>query len=210
VFFPTWLFQGLERMSVISTTNLGVRALGAAAVFVFVHHPEDFLRYAIVLSAQSLVAGLVGALTAWKMFDLRLALPSWRGVLQQLSDSTPFFFTSAAISLYTSGNAFVLGLLANPAAVGYYSAGEKIITSCVGLLGPVSQAVYPRFSRLAKESRTQTLLWARKMLLLTGTASLVLSILLFVAAPLIARIVLGAKYGPSAVVMQTCPRFPFR
>jgi len=208
VLFPVWLFQGLERMSVISVTNLGVRALGAAALFVFVHRPGDFLRYAVVLAAQAICAGLVGAVTAFRMFRLRLAQPSWRGIFREMSDSTPFFFTTAAVSLYTSGNAFVLGLMTNPAAVGYYSAAEKIITSVVGLLGPLSQAVYPQFSRLARESRTQALLWARKMLLVTGSGSLILSVSLFAGAPWIVEILLGPKYAPSAAVITILSPLP--
>jgi PST family polysaccharide transporter len=208
VLFPTWLFQGMERMSVISTTNLGVRTLGALSIFVLIHRPEDFLVYAVVLSAQSLIAGLVAAVTAFKMFELRLALPSLRGVARQISDSTPFFFTTAAISMYSSGNAFVLGLLTNPATVGYYSAGEKIVTSCAGLLAPISQAVYPRFSRLAGESRAQALRWARKMLTVTGSVSLTVSVLLLFGAPLIVRIMLGAKYAPSAGVIAIMSPLP--
>lgn len=208
VLFPTWLFQGLERMSVISLTNLGVRTLGALAIFLFVRQPRDFLVYAVVLGSQTLCAGLIGAIAAFKIFQLHLSVPSWRGVLREISDSTPFFFTTAAISLYTSGNAFVLGLLTNAVAVGYYSAAEKIVTACAGLLGPLSQAVYPRFSRLARESRAQTLLWARRMLALTGGGSLILSVLLFVGAPLIVKIVLGPKYTPSAAVIAIMSPLP--
>jgi PST family polysaccharide transporter len=208
VLFPTWLFQGMERMRVISTINLGVRTLGTLAVFAFVGQPHDFLRYAVVLSCQSLVTGLVGLVVAFRFFQLRLTLPSLSGIRLQLADSGPFFVTTAAISLYTSGNAFVLGLLTNSVAVGYYSAAEKIVTSVAGLLGPLSQAVYPRFSRLARESRTRTLQWARRMLALTGTASLLLSIALFVGAPFIVSVVLGPKYGASAAVIAIMSPLP--
>ncbi len=110
--------------------------------------------------------------------------------------------------MYTSGNAFVLGLLTNPVAVGYYSAAERIVTSVAGLVGPFSQAVYPRFSRLARESRVQTLRWARKMLALTGSGSLVLSVLLFIGAPLIVNVFLGPKYTPSAAVIAILSPLP--
>jgi PST family polysaccharide transporter len=206
--FPTWLFQGLERMSVISVTNLCVRTLGAVAIFLFIRRPGDFLMYAVVFSAQGLVAGLIGAVAAFKMFKLRLPLPSWQGVRQEIADSTPFFFTTAAISLYTSGNAFILGLITNPVAVGYYSAAEKVVTAVAGLLGPLSQAVYPRFSRLARESRVQTLHWARKMLALTGSGGLILSLLLFWGAPLLVSVVLGPKYAPSAMVITILSPLP--
>jgi PST family polysaccharide transporter len=206
--FPTWLFQGLERMSAIAVTNLCVRTLGAVAIFLFIRRPGDFLIYAIVFAGQGFVAGVIGAATAFKMFRLRLVLPSWEGIRQEMADSTPFFFTTAAISFYTSGNAFILGMLTNSVAVGYYSAAEKIVMAVAGLVSPLSQAVYPRFSRLAQESRTKTISWAGKMLALTGGGSLVLSILLFVSAPLIVNVFLGAKYTPSAAVIAILSPLP--
>jgi PST family polysaccharide transporter len=206
--FPTWLFQGMERMSVISVTNLCVRTLGAVAIFLFIRQPGDFFIYAIVFSAQGLFAGLIGAATAFKMFRLRLTLPSWQSVRQEIAESTPFFFTTAAIGLYTSGNAFILGLLTNSVAVGYYSAAEKIVSAAAGLLGPLSQAVYPRFSRLARESRVQTLRWARRMLAFAGSAGLLLSLLLFFGAPLIVRVFLGSKYTPSTAVIAIMSPLP--
>jgi PST family polysaccharide transporter len=206
--FPTWLFQGLERMSAISVTNLGVRTIGALAIFLFVRQPSDFLRYAVVLSAQGLVAGMIGAAAAVKIFRLRLTLPSSHEMRREMAESSPLFLTTAAISLYTTGNAFILGLLATPVAVGYYSAAERIVSSVVGLLAPFSQAVYPRFSRLARESKTRALLWARRVLALTGSGGLLLSVLLFVGAPLIVHIALGPKYAPSAVVLAIMAPLP--
>jgi len=208
VLFPVWLFQGMERMTAISITNLAVRTLGAVTILLFVRQPGDFLRYAIVLSVQALVAGLIGAAAAFYLLRISFVWPTWQGTRESIAEGSPLFLSSAAISLYTSGNAFVLGLLTNPVAVGYYSAAERIVTSVAGLVGPFSQAVYPRFSRLARESRVQTLRWARKMLALTGSGSLVLSVLLFIGAPLIVNVFLGPKYTPSAAVIAILSPLP--
>lgn len=206
--FPTWLFQGMERMGVISTTSLGVRMLGALATFVWIRNPGDFVLYAAILCAQALTAGLIGVIMAFRLFRIRLVLPPWQSLREEITDSASFFFTSAAISLYTSGNAFVLGLLTNPTAVGYYSGAEKIVTSVAGLLAPLSQAVYPQFSRLARQSKTQALLWARRMLVLTGGGGVLLSAALLLGAPLIARVILGPKYAPSAPVIAIMSPLP--
>lgn len=208
VLFPTWLFQGMERMSVISATNLAVRAAGVLAIFVFVHSPHDVFRYAVVLAAQSIIAGIIGFAAAFKMFGLRVVMPSWRGALRQIRDSTPFFVSAAATSLFTAGNAFVLGLLTDSSIVGYYSAGEKIVNSCVALIGPIAQAVYPRFSRLALESRAHAVLWARRMLAIMGGVGLLVSTVLLFCAPLLVRVVLGAKFAPTVAVIRLMSPLP--
>jgi PST family polysaccharide transporter len=112
------------------------------------------------------------------------------------------FLSTASVSLYTVGNAFILGLLTDPTAVGYYSAAERIVKAVLGLLGPIAQAAYPRFSRMASESKVLALQWGRRMLAVMGSLGLNLSLAVFAGAPLIVRTVLGPDYGPSVMVMQ--------
>jgi len=66
------------------------------------------------------------------------------------------------VSLYTAGNAFILGLLASNAAVGYYSAAEKIVKAVLGLTGPITQATFPRFSKMVVESKDSVFKWGQK------------------------------------------------
>jgi PST family polysaccharide transporter len=93
-------------------------------------------------------------------------------------------------------------MLTNPTVVGYYSAAEKIVKAILGLLGPVSQAAYPRFTKMASESKAMALQWGQRMLLLMGSMGFILSISIFFGAPLIVRIVLGPEYEPSIMVMR--------
>jgi PST family polysaccharide transporter len=200
--FPTWIFQGLERMTVISATNLCVRALGCVSIFAFVHEPRDFLRYAVILSSQTLVAGIVGVAAAVKLLGLRLVLPSVQGIRDSIAEGSSLFLSTAAISLYTSGNAFVLGLMTDPITVGYYSAADKIVSSVLTLLGPISQAVFPHVNKLAHQSRELALRAGRKILLALGTLGLTMTVALVIAAPLIVKIVLGPNYVHSTGVLR--------
>lgn len=47
------------------------------------------------------------------------------------------------MSIYTSANAFVLGLFTNNTMVGYYSMAEKLYMAIQSLYGPITQALYP-------------------------------------------------------------------
>src|SRR5258706_3396286 len=71
-----------------------------------------------------------------------------------------FLFCSAA-TLYTMGNAFILGLFAAPAVVGYFAAAEKISRAVFGLFDPVRESLYPRLSHLVRESPQQAKRLAR-------------------------------------------------
>jgi len=202
VLFPFWLFQGMEKMVMVSVINLIVQLFVVIGIFTLVHRPEDYLLYAGLTSAGSISAGLIGAGVAFIMFRLHLVVPSWRGIWETLSEGWMLFLSQASISLYTVGNAFILGLLTNYTVVGYYSGAEKIVRAGLGLFGPITSAAYPRFSKLASESKDESLRWARRMAIFMSSLGLVLSVVMLVGAPVIVRMMLGPEYQPSIAVMR--------
>lgn len=208
VLFPTWLFQGMERMVAISVINLGMKLSILAGVFLLVHRPEHLLVYAGLMGGGSVGAGLAGMVVAARMFHLKPMGVSWRGIWETMREGWVLFLSKGSVSLYTAGNSFILGMLANLTVVGYYSAAEKIVKAILGLLGPLSQAAYPRFSKLASESREKALVWGRRMLLLMATAGFGFSLGIFLGAPLIVKVLLGSQFGPSILVMKIIAFLP--
>jgi PST family polysaccharide transporter len=206
--FPSYLFQGLERMSPIAVINLSVRIVAILAMFVVVRREEDYLAYAALISAQSIVAAVVGVWAAFRMFQLHAVWPTWSGIGNSLKEGWITFLSISAITLYTSGNAFILGMLTNDVVVGYYSAAEKIVRAAVAVLGPISQAAYPRFAKMAVESKEMALRWARRMLLLMGGVGFLITAAIFACSGLIVHLVLGARFQASGPVMRILALLP--
>jgi len=178
VLFPTWLFQGLERMVYISVINLSIRVLVVVGIFALIKQPEDYLLYAGLNSFGSILAGVVGGIWAFRLASLQLLIPTFGEIWETLKEGWLLFLSRASVSLYTVGNAFILGMLTNPTVVGYYSAGEKIVKSLIGLLGPMAQAAYPRFAKIAADSKSLALYWSRLMIFIMGGIGLSISILI--------------------------------
>lgn len=200
--FPTWLFQGMERMAAISLINLGMKLSILTGVFLLVRQPQDALVYAGLMGGGSVLAGLVGAVVAFRTFGLRVVRPSVQGVREVLKEGWVLFLSKASVGLYTTGNAFILGILTNHMVVGYYSVAEKIVKSVLGLLGPIAQAAYPRFSRLAADSKDKAVVWGRRTLLIMGSAGFGLTAAIVIFAPVIADILLGSQFKPSVAVIR--------
>jgi PST family polysaccharide transporter len=207
--FPTWLFQGLARMASISAINLGVRFMGAAMIFLLVRRPDHFLRYGEILSFQAIAAGVLGIWIGSRNLGVCPTLPSLHEIWHAFEEGATIFLTTAAISFYTTGNSFILGLLTNTTTVGYYSAAEKITNAAVGLTGPLSQAVYPNFSKLAADSRERALVWGRRMLGFLTSVTVPMSLILFFGASFVVRIFLGSSYRPSVAVLSILAPLPF-
>ena len=208
VLFPTWLFQGTERMATMSLVNLGLRLLTTAGVFAFVRSPDDLLTYGLVLGTGSIAAGIAGGGLAMAMFRMRPVIPTLREVREILADGLTLFAARASTALYTAANPFILGLFTSPAVVGYYSAAERIARAATGLFGPMADAAYPKLSKLAPKSRAATRMWAKRMLIGMAGVGFGASIAAVIGAPLIVRIVLGTQYAPSVAILRILAVLP--
>ncbi len=202
VLFPTWLFQGMERMVAISLINLGMKLGVLIGVFSLIRKPEHYLLYAFLMSFGSVLSGMTGMIVAFRMFRLRLNRVTWSGVWETLKEGWVLFLSRSSVNLYTAGNAFILGMLTNNTVVGYYSAAEKIVKSILGLLDPIAQAAYPRFSKMAAESRDLTLAWGRRMLAVMGGIGFLLMVGVLGKARFISDLLLGSEFAPSVAVMR--------
>lgn len=209
VFFPTWFFQGMEQMRYISIVSIATKLLSSIAIFILVHREGDYLIATALQSGGLLVVGLLGIGFVWKVAPVRLRFPSKDCLKETLSEGWHIFISTAAISLYTTSNIFILGMLTNNVTVGYFSVADKLVTSVKNISGPVSQAIYPRISALAKESKTKALSLIHRSLVWLGTSMFIVSCLLLVFATQLVHILIGSKFEPSIVLVQWMAFLPF-
>lgn len=142
-FFPVWYFQGMERMQYITIINIIFRISFAISIFLFVKSENDYLLVPI-LNGLGVCFGSLYSLWLIKFkFNETLIIPKWSEIYNRFKDSSQFFLSRVAVSLYTTANAFVLGLTVSNTMVGYYSIAEKLYQAIQTLYGPITQALYP-------------------------------------------------------------------
>lgn len=209
VLFPVWLFQGLERMRHITVFTILARSLIVIAIFAFVHQQSDYKLAAALQAGGMVIAGLLAVVYIPHIVRLHLHWPGIAYLRHVMVDGWHIFVSTAAISLYTSSNVFFLGLLSNPAAVGYFAAAEKLIRAAQGLVAPVSQAVYPHVAALNARSRQDALTFLAKLLRIQGAATLMLSLSLFVLAKPIVFLLFGERFQESVRLVEWMALLPF-
>jgi len=209
VLFPVWFFQGMEKMKYITFLNILAKVIFTVAIFVFVRRASDYLYVPLLNSSGAIIAGLLAIWVVFRNFKLGFKMPSFANIKHYLKESWYIFISTVAISLYTTGNVFILGLFTNNTIVGYYSAAEKIIRAAQGLLGPISQTIYPYVSKLINESKEVGLKFIRKITLLIGGFSFVLSLIIFIFADLIVKTILGDQYIKSIIILKILAFLPF-
>lgn len=203
---PVWYFVGIERIGVVAALEICCKSLTAVAIFALVRSPEGAVT---VLALQALASLLSMAVAMGIMYRGILFRRPSRGLISEaLGGSWPMFLIRGAESLYTLGNAFILGLFVGPAMVGYFAAPEKITRALAGLLNPIRQALYPRLSKLMHTAPDQAMRLARIGISVTGLGGLAIGLVVFLFAPALIRIAFGAQFAPAVTVLRLLAVLP--
>ena len=210
VLSPTWLFMGLERMGLVSMAGLAVRVASIPFILLLVRDPGDAWIAAAINSAGWIGSGLIAiAIIVRGRLIPHWVQPRWGNILAALVDAWHLFVSSAAVSLYVASNTVVLGLVSPPAQVGIFGAAERVRQAGLMPIPPISTAFYPRISRLVSEDLELAMATARRLLLVLGAAMAMASIILFLAAPLIVHVMMGAGYEGAVTVLRIMSPTPF-
>lgn len=199
-----WYLQGAGQTARIAKAELVSRALATLGVFVFLRQPDQGWLL-LLFNACAATASVVIALVQIKA-DTPLLRPTFAGGLHALRTGLSMFFFRSAVSLYTLGNAFILGLFVAPQFVGYYSGAERISKGFLGLMQPLSQSLYAQLNR-SNESNPQAL--GRFSVMLLACVGAALGAVIWIAAPLLVRILLGPGFEPSIAPLRILALLPF-
>lgn len=199
-FTPIWYFVGLEQLKLVAILDIVARSVATAGIFVVVHHKNDAWKVLAVQGAGASVALVAGMYLAYR--DLILRFPTWGYIWEALRTGRSMFISSSAIGLYTSGNAFILGLFAPPSVVGYYAGAEKMVRAALQLFQPPYQSLFPRVSNLVRTDRARAFKITRLSALLFVGLGLGGGAVTFITAPWLVRIILGGGYDASIPVLK--------
>lgn len=194
VLLPVWFFQGIERMVVIAISNLAARLLGVPLIFLFVNNSDDLYIAVLIQGVMSIIAGLI---SLYVIFSQRLVDVVWVSkidVKSALVSGWKIFISTSFVSLYTTSVPVILGLTSGSHSVGLYSAADKIRQALQGVIGPVSQAMYPRLAKLMNESQQHAFYLIKCMLLYFVVPLFFVSLCIFLLSGFIIEVFYGSEH----------------
>lgn len=206
---PSWFFQGIEKIKYISLLNMGIAIIYTASIFIFIKSSSDLIYVPLINSIGSIVIGITALIIIRQRFNIHFVFPSMKDIIYQMKVGWHIFISTIAISFYSTSNVFVLGFFASPVIVGYYSVAENITKMVMGLLGPLSQSIYPYTSSLATKSKEETVKFIKKITILIGSSTFIISVLMFSTSSFIINILAGNQFSNSIPLLQIMSFLPF-
>lgn len=209
VFFPTWYLQGVQQMDKMAWANFFTKLLGAVLVLAFVREASAYRLYPLLMSLASIVVGVGAMVYVVRHFHIQLFTQTRQTIREVLRAGAPIFLNNIFVALYTTANMTILGIYAADDMIGYFSGAQRLIVALnMVVVLPVSMAAYPEMSRRFVASKREGVSFLKQVLLWAGGASALVSLLTYVSAPLVIRIMYGAGFEPSVELLRWLSPIP--
>lgn len=210
VLFPTWYLQGEQQVDKMAWANFFGKLLGATLVIALVRETAEYRLYPLILSLSNIVVGVGSMIYVIRHFHIGKFVLKYQILSEVFKTGFPIFMNNIFVSLYTMVNMTLLGIFATDEVVGYFSAAQRLILAInMIIVLPISTSVYPEICQRFEKSKQGGKQYLKRILILSGIASAIVSLLTFIAAPLVIHLVYGEGYTASIEILQWLSPLPF-
>lgn len=142
VFFPVWLFQGLERMKYITYITFIAKTIYVIMVLTVISSPDHYLRLPLLISVSSIITSLC-AIYILKKKGIRFVRVKPVRLRNDFVESLPFFASRLSSVVMERTNVLIIGAFFNFTMVSIYDLCIKVVSIIRTPFGLVSQVIYP-------------------------------------------------------------------
>lgn len=139
-----WLYSALEQYDYITKRSIAFKFLGVVLMFVFVHNPDDYYKYAVITVFANVGGNILNIIYSRKYISYK-----WIGnydCLHHIKPTLALFATYLAVNVYSSLDSVMLGFISGDFQVGIYTAAVKIRTVLTTLITSIGTVLLPRMS----------------------------------------------------------------
>lgn len=147
VFFPTWLFQGLERMKFITIITFVAKCSCLILIFLFVHDKKDYACIPVLYSIGVFFTSVLSVIILKKKFDIYFVKVSKYRMKEDFLESLPFFTSRLSAIVMERGNVLVIGTFFSYDMVAIYDLCAKIVSILKTPFSLVAQVIYPNVAK---------------------------------------------------------------
>ena len=143
-FLPDFLYRGIEEMKIITYRSVIVKLLFTMLIFIFLKNKSQYYIIPVLNIIGAIIALLIVYIHVYKNLKIKMKKVSIKYIYRQFKESTMFFLSRIASTLYGATNTFILGFIyPTGATLGLYSSADKLITTAKSAFSPISDSIYP-------------------------------------------------------------------
>jgi PST family polysaccharide transporter len=197
VFIPDYLFRGIEKMSTLTFRTLIARAIYTLFILLLVKNPEDYIFIPILTALGNSLIVIVTWYFLVKKDRIIFEFTSIQKTYQTLKDSSQFFLSRIASTVYGASNIFLLGFFHSNVALAQFGAANTLNSSVRGMFNPIADSLFPYMIKKKNFKLIRTVLLVSLPIIIIGT------IFLYIYAPEIIYILCGEQFDDAVLIFRS-------
>lgn len=144
ILFPSWYFQAVQKMKIVTYIQLTFRLLSLPFIFIFIKNPTDTCLYALITTLTLILSSffLVGYLL--KIEKLRLFIIPFKSLKTCYAEATPFFWTNTVAMIKQESVTTIIGAFFGMRDVAIYDLANKVVALPRMLTMSINGALFPK------------------------------------------------------------------
>jgi len=206
---PLWFLNGLEHIKESALIQLMTKIIAVPFIFLFVTEKSDVVLFLSINSASSIIVGIFVIYMVCKKNYINISYISKKNMYHEIVKGYELFFGAFWANVRTQLIPTVLGLIAGPVALGYFSIAERAKSAAIVILHPISQALFPRMCYLFNNNveDAKSLLKSSGYILIALSA--IMSASLFIFSENIINILGGKEFYDAKLILEIMSPMPF-
>lgn len=196
----SWLLFGCEEFKVPTIRSTATKLLSLVFIFAFVKTRDDLWLYVLAISGSFFLNGIIVWPFVRRYVDY--VRPSASEVKRHLRGNIGLFVPVIAVSVYTTLDKIMLGVMSSEEQVAFFSYSERISRLPLSVLQALGVVMMPRMSYLLMEGQREKALGLLKnSIWIMLAASMALAFGISAVAPEFVPVFLGEGYEPCVGIM---------
>lgn len=147
VLFPTWFYQGIEKMKYLTIVRTISIIFYTSCVFLFIKSEDDYIKIALLQSLGNILSGVISLYLLFVVNKIRLVVPGFKGMTEAFKESFPFFMSRLSVIFNNTMAKTLSGIFFTMEAVAAFDLAQKIATTSLIPMQMMNQAVYPHIAK---------------------------------------------------------------
>ncbi|EML1937536.1 oligosaccharide flippase family protein [Providencia stuartii] len=189
-FQAPWFFIGIEKMKIITLLASLSKILYFFLIFLFVPFFKNIDSVLFSIFISNMVASFFYIFLIYKE-NISFNFVRKKEIINTFKENLGFFISRVSVHLSTTMNGLLIGSILGSTSSAIYGAADKLYNAGIGLMSPISNALYPN---MARTKNLRLLVIITLFLLLS---SIVFCIILSNYTKIIIPAIFGDKYESS-------------
>lgn len=195
IFFPIWLFQGLEVMKYITIISFASSCLYVVLLLLFIRDEGDYYLIAIFQSLGGLLTSVISTILLRKQFGVRFVKVPISLLKADFKESVPFFASRFSAIVMEKSNVLVIGHFFTYDMVAIYDLCAKVVSMIQMPFSLVAQVLYPNVAK------TKNMGLVKRLIKPVFAFAVLMSIITMVLSKYIVLILGGEQLMPAIPIL---------